>query len=97
CLDKGTVAAIRESAWSCVRSMRELSIVVPVGQSDILQATTYRDLHDDFEDDLVLAAAQRVEATYLVTFDGRLCRRAPVACLDPASLLTLLHAGQSVV
>ena len=34
-------------------------------------------LHDDFEDDLVIAAAQRIDADFVVTFDRLLIHRAP--------------------
>ena len=69
-----------------------LSLIVPVGQNEALRAMTYRDLHDDFEDDLLLAAAARVDADYVVTSDRALLRHAPVACLDPADMRALLRA-----
>ena len=46
---------------------------------------------DDFEDDLLLAAAARVDADYVVTSDRALLRHAPVACLDPADMRALLR------
>ena len=58
---------------------------------EALRAMTYRDLHDDFEDDLLLAAAARVDADYVVTSDRALLRHAPVACLDPADMRALLR------
>ena len=61
-------------------------MIVPVGQNEALRAMTYRDLHDDFEDDLLLAAAARVDADYVVTSDRALLRHAPVACLDPVDM-----------
>ena len=69
-----------------------LSLIVPVGQNEALRAMTYRDLHDDFEGDLLLAAAARVDADYVVTSDRALLRHAPVACLDPADMRALLRA-----
>ena len=68
-VDELFAAAVRESAWSSVRNVMELSMIVPVGQNEALRAMTYRDLHDDFEDDLLLAAAARVDADYVVTSD----------------------------
>lgn len=47
-------------------------------------------LNDDFEDDLVIAAAQRVDADFVVTFDRLLIHRAPVACLEPSDMTVLL-------
>ena len=90
-VDELFAAAVRESAWSSVRNVMELSMIVPVGQNEALRAMTYRDLHDDFEDDLLLAAAARVDADYVVTSDRALLRHAPVACLDPADMRALLR------
>ena len=42
----------------------------------------------------VLAAAQRIQADYLVTSDKRLARSAPVACLDVPDMLALLQAAK---
>ena len=47
-------------------------------------------LHDDFEDDLAIAAAQRVDADFVVTFDRLLIHHAPVACLEPSDMMVLL-------
>ena len=44
------------------------------------------------EDNLVVAAAQRADATYLVTNDEALIKHAPVAALAPADALALLKA-----
>ena len=42
----------------------------------------------------VFAAAQRIQADYLVTSDKRLARSAPVACLDVPDMLALLQAAK---
>lgn len=91
-VDEGMAAAVRESAWSSMRSIMELSMVVPVGRNEALRAMTYRELHDDFEDDLILAAAARVDVDFVVTNDTALMRHAPVACLCPADMLAFLRA-----
>ncbi len=83
-------AAIDEYAWGCVHLMEELATVVPLDQSDIWIATKYRAIHADFEDDLVLAAAERAKADFLVTNDEALIRHAPVAALMPKDLLALV-------
>lgn len=91
-ITKQLAAGVRESSWSCVRSMMELAMIVPIGQAEALRATTLRELHNDFEDDLILAAADRIQADYLVTTDKRLTKHAPVACLCPADMIALLRA-----
>lgn len=87
-----TAAAIDEYAWGCVHLMEELATVVPLDQSDIWIATKYRAIHADFEDDLVLAAAERAKPDFLVTNDEALIRHAPVAALTPREVLTLVSA-----
>ena len=49
-------------------------------------------LHADFEDDLVIAAALRAKADYLVTNDEGLLRHCPVAALDARDMVALLEA-----
>ena len=52
---------------------------------------THLDVYKRQEDDLLLAAAARVDADYVVTSDRALLRHAPVACLDPADMRALLR------
>ena len=51
-----------------------------------------RSVHGDFEDNLVLAAAERANATYLVTNDEQLIKHAPVTALTPHAALVYLRA-----
>lgn len=88
-------AAVRESAWSCIRTMAELSLVVSVGQVEALQAMAFRPVHDDFEDDIVLATAQRASVDYLVTSDDQLAQRSPVACVSVSDMLALLRSNRA--
>lgn len=81
-VDAAWSAAITESAWSFVRSVREDALVVPVGPSEILFAETWHDEHGDFEDDLILAAAKRVRADCVVTSDKDLLKHAKGTCLS---------------
>ena len=84
--------AAREIAWACVRQLMQTLLVVPVGQSECLDAFTLRALHDDFEDDLIVAAARKIGADFLVTGDTRLQAHAPVGCLSPRKLADFLVA-----
>ena len=85
-------AAVNEYAWGCVLSMGEMATVVPVDQSDLWIATKFRTVHEDLEDDLVLAAMERSQADFLVTSDETLLRKSPVAALSPHDLLALMTA-----
>lgn len=87
----GKVEALvaKELAWSCVDNMRELACAVGADESDVWLASKYRSLHEDLEDNLVLAAAERARAAYLVTSDRTLIGKATVAALTPADWLAL--------
>lgn len=89
-LDDAAARAIEEIAWRCVLNMRELAAAVGADESDLWLAERFHGLHPDLEDDLVIAAVERSRADFLVTFDERLIRRAPVAALTPADVLALL-------
>ena len=58
--------------------------------SDVWLARKYQRIHADFEDCMVLAAAQRAKADYLVTSDEALLRHAPVAALSVDDFLALV-------
>lgn len=84
--------AINTHAWDCVRRIQELGAVASMGPADVWLAEKYQELHPDFEDDLVIAVAQRIKADYLVTNDRQLIAKAPVAALTPADALAVLKA-----
>ena len=86
--------AIAEVAWACVRQLLRTFLIVPIGRAECLDALTMRVLHDDFEDDIVLAAAREAKVDFLVTSDLKLMKHAPVACLTPTDLAALLAEEQ---
>lgn len=89
-LEDEDILAIREIAWAALDSLLELATVVGADTSDVWVANRQRTLHDDFEDDLVIAAAMRSKADFLVTADSNLLKHAPVAALSPADMATYL-------
>ena len=84
--------ACRDHAWDCINDMCELGCAVGMDESDVWLARKYRALHEDLEDDFVLAAADRAKADYLVTSDVRLARKSRVPAAAPADLIQLLSA-----
>ena len=98
--DDGTLSpesaqAAAEVGWACVRQALDFVQVLPVGQEECLQALVYRPLHNDFEDDLVLAAGLLAKVDFVVTSDERLQRHAPFACLAPQDMVKFLEAESS--
>lgn len=90
-LTEAAATTARETAWACLESMNNLSASVGCDQSDIWVAEKQRDVHDDFEDDLIIAAAMRSNADLLVTNDEKLLLHCPVAALCPADAVKLLR------
>ena len=91
-LTQSDAVTATETAWGCVNSMRKQATAVGADESDLWTACNLRSIHNDLGDNLVVAAAQRADATYLVTNDEALIKHAPVAALAPADALALLKA-----
>lgn len=75
-------AAARAVAWGVVEHILEQAEVVGSDYSDAWLAVKGRTLHDCYEDNLVVAAARRMNADLLVTGDKMLLKHAPVAALS---------------
>ena len=69
-------------AWYRRDVLSQLATPVPCDLSDIWMASKQRNLHSDYEDDLIIAAAIRAQADLLVTNDVKLCSHAPVAAMS---------------
>lgn len=82
--------AVREAAWSCVSTMRRQSTIVAADMGDMVEATALRANHDDYEDNLVIAAAMRAGATHIVSSDRQLQAHSPVACVGIEEALGLM-------
>ena len=73
-LEKGELSqtdamAVNELAWSRVQNMRDVATAVGIDESDLWLACKYKAVNTDLENNVVIAAAHRCEADYLVTFD----------------------------
>lgn len=82
--------AASEIAWSCVTAMRRFSTVVGADASDVVEATALRADHDDYEDNLIVAAALRACVTYIVSSDKTLQRHSCVPCIGLEEALKLV-------
>lgn len=84
--------ACNEIAWSCVQHAMDFALVVNTGNKECLDARVLRSLHDDFEDNLVVASARSAQMDFIVTGDEHLCAHSPVAALSPQDMVSLLEA-----
>lgn len=82
----------KKGAWRAVDRMRELGTAVGVDEADLTAACRYRALTGSLEENITLAAAERAQADYLVTFDESLLLRSTVAALSPKDMCTVLEA-----
>ena len=92
--DELVAQAARTTAWEYVNSMREIATAVAADNSDVWLASKWESLHGDIEDNLVLAAAKRAEADYVVTSDRQLLAHAAlagVAAVSPEDMLAVLQ------
>lgn len=94
--EKGVVsetdaAAARAFAWGCIENIRNFATAVGVDEADLWLASKYRSVGPDFEDNVLLAAAQRANADYLVTWDATLLRTPTVRTATPAEMLALME------
>lgn len=85
----GIAAAMAEDALA---NMQAVATAVGSDSSDLWFANHYYQIHADFEDCLVLAAAKRSEADYLITNDRTLLRDSPLPSLAPEAFLALTRA-----
>lgn len=93
-LTESQALACNEYAWACVGAMRGIAVASPIGEPQVWLACHYKDIHCDFEDDLVLAALETSKADFLVTNDEALCRKAPKGALSAADMLAYLRAHE---
>ena len=89
-LRQGDAIAIRELAWACVENMAELGAPVGADVSDFWLARKYRSVHADLEDNLVLAAAERSRAGYLITSDEALLKKSSIPALTAHDFLQMV-------
>ena len=90
--DEVIAAAARTTAWECVNTMREIATAVGANQGDVWLACKAEYLHNDVEDNLVLAAVRGSKADCLVTSDKELLAHAALACVAAVSPEDMLSA-----
>lgn len=91
---ESSAASASSVAWALVEHILEVAEVVGSDFADAHIAQKQRLLHDDYEDNLVVAAAMRMDADFLVTSDATLLKHAPVAALAPADATKWLQLSE---
>lgn len=84
------VTAAHETSWECVRKIREIATIAPVGAEEVFDSFVFKQHHNDFEDDLILGVGNRAGADYVVTGDKGLIRHAGGTCIDVETALKVI-------
>ena len=84
------IAGADETAWACVRLIRQKSIIASVGADEVFDSFVFKYHHNDFEDDLMLGVANRIDADYVVTEDKNLIKHTNGVCIDVRQALRLV-------
>ncbi len=78
------------AAWACLERMMEVAAAAPLSFPECELARMLRKKFPDFEDNLIIAAAETADVDYIVTQDKVFLSQAPEACITPARAAELL-------
>lgn len=82
-------AAANEIAWGCIKNMYEIASPIPTSIPVLFLSTKMKDIHNDFEDDVLLASAQTADIDYLITNDKTLLIKSTVQALSCEDFLKM--------
>lgn len=80
------------AAWACLGRMMEIASAAPLSFPECELARMLRRKYPDFEDNLIIAAAETADVDYIVTQDQAFIRQVPEACITPARALELIDS-----
>ena len=84
-------SAAKVAAWAAAEQITQIAVVVGSDVSDSWLALKMRSTHNDYEDNLIVAAAMRAKPRLLVTNDQGLIAHCPVAVATPRDALDFLE------
>lgn len=79
-------------AWGCIENIRELATAVGLDEGDLWLACKYRSVGPDLGDNVLLAAAERAHADYVVTWDKDLLSTPVTRTATPTQMVAVLGA-----
>lgn len=90
-LTESQARAAAAAAWGCLNNMTTIAVASPIGEPQIWLAEHMRNMHGDFEDNLVLAAVETSKADYFVTNDTSLLGKAACPTFTCTDMLAYLQ------
>ena len=82
------------AAWACARRMMELATAAPLSAPECEMARILHDQVPDLGGGLVIAAADRARADYVVTYHCRMLQGMPEECVTAERVLELMKMGK---
>lgn len=89
-ISESEIASFNETALACAKNMYHMATAVGVDGSDAWLALKLLPIHHDLEDNLILAAMERSNASFLVTNDAQLIKHANCAAMTSEDMLDYL-------
>ncbi|MDO4797508.1 MAG: PIN domain-containing protein [Coriobacteriales bacterium] len=83
-------SAREQIAWACVETITGIATAIPQALPECNLAWMLRHRHGDFEDNLIVAAAETCDADYVVTYDKTLIEHFAPVCITPEQASDLL-------
>lgn len=90
-VSEGAARACIDTAWDVTEKMTELATPIGADLSDVWFARKLRNVHNDLEDNFVVAAAERADADYIVTSDQGLLSNPHVRTMRAEDMLEHLR------
>lgn len=78
------------AAWASIEFMLDVATPSPQSFAECEEACLLRGSVGDFEDGLILASADSVDADFILTYDRQLLDRLPEICITPKRALELV-------
>lgn len=81
----------RPAAWACIEFMLDAATPAPQSMAECEGARMLRQTIGDFEDGLILASAETIDADFILTYDRELLKQLPEVFITPARALELME------
>lgn len=87
--------SFRPSAWACVRAITDIAVAAPQSLIECEMAWSLRNVHRDYEDNLLFAAAETCNADYIVTTDTEFLKHYAPVCITPEQAVHLIEVNHA--
>ena len=85
----------KPAAWGCVKKITEIAVAAPQSLVECEMAYSLRNVHYDYEDNLLFAAAETCNADYIVTTDEEFLKHYAPSCITPEQALHLIEVSRA--